>query len=324
MNKFDTIERLARDNAKSFRPLREDEAKDVEIPYFVVRKNFKNTYDVSMHNYHGHDNAPRMPFYCDYLKQHVFPNIEDADVSGVYPIELFDTYTYLPADTHERYNNALVFAKDAADARPCLVPDPYMLSFYGGRLSVVDNHPVHEKVPKIVFRGGTTGSTDPKQNARINICKWAAEKAADIADLGITNIVQMDPAVVRSQVDGIDAIMKTPVDQKEHYKYKYIMSIDGNTACWDRLLWIASSKSVLMKYKSPHILWYYPLLVEDQHYVSVDTNNMRTKYDFCEANPQFCSRVVSNANSFVSEFITPMTPVLYLKALFEEASENKA
>lgn len=325
MNKFDIIECLARHNAKSFRPMREEEASEVEIPYFVLKKNAMRTaYDVTMHNFERHDNAPRMPFICDFLKQHVFPNVEDADISGVYPIELHDTYTYLSKDTMHRYKNALVFAKDAGDANPCLMPDPYMLSYYGGRLNVKDEVPFQDKVSKIVFRGVSTGTPVPTQNPRINLCQWGNKQAADITDFGISGIVQMDPDVVRSQVEGLDALMRPPMSQPDHYKYKYILSMDGNTASWDRMLWVAASKSMLMKYTSRQMLWYYPLIMEDQHFVGVDTNNMRSKFNFCEANPNYCRFITANANNFVSQFITPLTPMLYLKALLEEASENKA
>jgi hypothetical protein len=323
MNKYEIIECLARDNAKSFRPLREEEADDVEIPYFVVKK-VDSAYNISMHNYAHHDNAPRMAFYCDYLQKHVFPNIEGCDLSGVYPIELYDTYTYLPEHTRNRYNNALVFAKDMSDRRPCLVPDPYMLGYYGGRLNVKDEKATQDKDAKVVFRGSSTGNTDPRNNMRIKLCSWANQHAPDITDFGITNIVQMDPGSVREQVGDIDSILKPQLSQKDHYNYKYILSIDGNTACWDRMMWIASSQSILMKYKSRHMLWYYPLFIEDQHYVGVDMNTMHNKFKFCEANPGIANYMVMNANAFVSNFITPLTPVLYLKTLFEEAADNKA
>jgi hypothetical protein len=90
------------------------------------------------------------------------------------------------------------------------------------------------------------------------------------------------------------------------------------------MLWIANSKSVLMKYASKHMLWYYPLFIEDQHYVGVDMNTMRSKHQFFESNPAICNFMVMNANNFVSNFITPLTPMLYLKTLFQEACENKA
>jgi hypothetical protein len=329
MNKYDIIRTMADANGKAFKPFRDTtELKDYfetkgctrKVPYFCINRHQHGSgYSIDAFDFEHHDNAPRMKFYCDFLQRHVIPNIAyNCDASGVYPIELHDTHTYLGQDKGV-YDNVFVFAKDSDDRMPCLVPDPYMIANYGGRLQVKDTREFEAKEGKVVFCGGTTGSMDPKLNERIQVCQWGATKP--FAHFGITNIVQIKEDIV---YNAYPQFRTQPfMSQEEQYKYKYILSIDGNTACWDRLMWIASSKSLAFKYDSKQILWYYPLLMEDQHFAGVTSDTMEKKYNYFEANPAHAKWIINNANHFVNTFANANAATMYMAHLLEAIAANK-
>ena len=323
MNKYESIWHLADGNSKRFRPLRREEVDDVTIPYFCIKRSdsVSNNYLIDMFNYEGHANAPRMPHYCNFILKHVLPNLpKNHDATGYYPIELHDTYTYL--ENGKDYNNALVFAKHMDDRLPCLVPDPYMIDNYGGRMAIVDNMEFDKKQNNIVFCGGTTGNTNPRLNQRLQLCEWSTRNR-DFTDFRITNVVQMREDVVRSVYANFDDMQGKPLPQQAQCINKYILSIDGNTACWDRLMWIANSKSVAMKYQSKEILWYYPLFQEGVHYVSVDKNTLKQQFMYCQSNPNHMKWMISNANAFALNYANHLSALLYTTRLFENFAMNK-
>ena len=337
MNKYEVIHSLADANGQRLRPFRDiEEAQDHElvenkIPFFQVSRNqLGGGYQLQGFNYEWHDNAGRMPFYCDWLRNHVLPHLPTSvDASGIYPIELHDTYTYLDDNRRDFYTKygGLTFSKKASDRRPVLVPDPYMIANYGGRLEIKDDKELHKKKSIISFAGGTTGDMDPVKNMRLRVAHWASSKSdiSSISRIGITNIVQMpEAAVVRAY--GIDALKKiiiNPMTQQEQYDHKYLLSIDGNTSCWDRLIWIANSHSLLMKYTSDQINWNYPLCLEGQHFVDVDMDNMKNKFEFMEANPHIAHWMTINANAFAVNYANSLAALHYTVRLMENMAMNK-
>lgn len=275
-----------------------------------------------MHNYEQHDNAPRMEFVTKYLATNVFPNVK-GDLSGCFPIQLHDSYTHV--GTGEEVE-CLTFAKHKFHRTPVLLPDPYMMGAYGGRLDYIDTVPYERKVSRIAFCGVSTGCQNPAVNARIRLCEWGLDNA-DICDFKLAGIVQMDPAKVIETYPNLRRYYAGGwVDPNALYNYKYLLSIDGNTACYDRPAWIMNSKSLLMKYTSCDILWYYSFMLENEHFVSVDgLHDIRNKYKYAEANPQHVQRMISNANQFVTNYLrSTATTLLYTTHLFETIASNQA
>ncbi len=323
MNTSDTIIYLAQNASKTFFPLQEDDTEDISIPYFSVKKNSYDRYDIEMFNYEKHDNAPRMPYYCDFLLNKVFPNIpHEVDISGIYPIELHDSYTYL--NNGKNYDNVLVFSKDKNDKYPTLLPDPFMVGNYGNRLTIEDPILRKDKNNKIGFYGVTTGNRNASKNERLKLCEWSVANR-DFSECYITGIAQMEREdILKAYPDKINQMIHQPVDQYQQYSYKYLLSIDGNTASWDRLCWIMNSQSVLMKYYSNEILWYYPLINDGVHYKGVNIDNMKDTFMFLESNPGLVEFINLNANLFIKNYITPLNTILYTTYLFENIAENKA
>jgi hypothetical protein len=328
MDHKDIIRYLAQNNAKTFFPITDDDVvKELNLPFFQIKKSHGGGgycgYDISFFDYEKHDNAPRMPYYCDYILKSILPNIsKEFDVSGYYPIELHDAITYLEND--KDYDNALVFAKKKTDAMPVLIPDPFMIGNYGGKLNVVDEHKWEKKINKCAFYGVTTGNRDPMKNKRLKLCKWGVDHR-DICDFYITGIVQMGVEDVL-KVYG-DPLLKSmvhlPVTQEEQYKYKFLLSIDGNTCSYDRLCWIMKSNSLCLKYPSDDMLWYYPLLNEGTHYVDCHEPNFKSVMNYYTNNMKETNFIIQNANKFVERYTNPVSAIMYTTYLFETFAENK-
>jgi Glycosyl transferase family 90 len=323
MENNDAIIQLAQNNAKAFVPLEEEDVQSLGLPYFQVFKDINGNcgYNIRMYNYEDEPNAPRMPYYCDYLLNHIFPNVRsEYDISGFYPIQLHDSYSYLNDD--KCYDSVLTFAKRKQDKYPILIPDPFQIGNYGGRLNLKDTLSWTDKMDKIGFYGVTTGNKDPLKNKRLQLCDWSY-KNRGISDFYITRIAQIDPSAVVKAYPNFKDIIHNPVSQEEQYKYKCLLSVDGNTSSYDRLLWIMNSRSLAFKYSSDDILWYYELLMDNTHFVSVNTDNIEKKFKFHLNNPGLSQLITANANMFVKNFISPMNTMLYTTYLFENMSENK-
>lgn len=274
---------------------------------------------VTMHNYEHHDNSPRMGFVCDYLKSNILHNVK-GDISGCYPIQLHDSYTHL--QTNEE-RDMFCFAKHKTHRKPVLLPDPFMMGNFGGKLEVKDTIPFQNKIDKLGFYGVSTGNNNPVQNERIRACEWSLGNA-DISDFKMTGIVQMDPNDVLRSVPRINEMIAKGVPLEQMHSYKYLLSMDGNTASYDRPCWIMNSKSLLFKYASPDILWYYPLLREGQCYMGVENlNDIRTKVTIARNNQNIVQMMVKNANDFVNDYLKPINTMVYTTELFETIASNR-
>ena len=104
-------------------------------------------------------------------------------------------------------------------------------------------------------------------------------------------------------------------------QYKYQLNIDGNTCRFDT--WPYKTNTVNMKYDSKEMLWYYPLLQEDVHYIGVNKNNIKEKFDFYNNNPQLSQIMIYNAKKLSNNIFRPMVHQIYTVKLFESIGLNK-
>ncbi len=317
MNLQESVVYLAQSNARSARRLREEEV-NKNIPYFEIYKNEFNRYSTRAFAYEDHDNAPRMDIWCNYLRDFIFPNIDpNINISGFYNIELHDSYTYLKND--KDYTNVLTFSKFKNDTGPILIPDPYMIYNYGASLSYASHldkeKDLSKKKGKACFYGTTTGNRDPILNKRINLCLWGLDNR-DICDFAITNIAQMNEVDVVGAIPRFGEIYrKSRISIDEQLQYKYHVIPDGNTCRFD--VWNYTTNNVVMKYDSKEMLWYYPLLQEDTHYVGVNKTNLRNKIQILENSPEIGQVISYNANKLAQGLFRPIIHQMYTINLFE-------
>ena len=72
----------------------------------------------------------------------------------------------------------------------------------------------------------------------------------------------------------------------EALQYKYLISIDGETAAWKRPEWIMASQSVLVKTTTKYYQWYYDGLVPWMNYIPVrpDMSDVNEKLEWARNN----------------------------------------
>ena len=281
----------------------------------------------------NHDNAIRLYQVCKYLDSNVLPMIEPeakAGVKGYYRIELHDSYTYLPEKA--KYDNVFSFGRDidAPERNVALLPDPYhMENFGGGRLvSAASSDAVRwqDKQPVLFFAGTTTGSRNPADNARIRACVWGSTRHSEATRMYITNIAQMTPDDILKHYSKplLQSICHAPVPVEEHFQYRYIANIVGNTACWSRVPMIMSSGSVMVHVRHSDATWYYLLLREGRHYVgaqSVQSEDLNKALAFCRSFDKQCKQMVSEANVLSRELFGSTAVInTYTSELLQECA----
>lgn len=313
MNVQETILHLAQNNTAKCHPRRKEDI-DQTIPYFNVVKNDMSQYQITGYNYENHDNADRMKLWETYMHNMILPNIDpNIDISGYYNIELHDSYTYL--DNGKNYDNVLCFSKFKNDKGPVLIPDPYMICNYGGIMqTLTDTKPWESKKPRICFFGTTTGNRNAELNERINLCRWALGKS--FCDFKITKVAQMEVKSI-PDIQIISSPRKSILDQLD---YKYHLVVDGNTCRFD--VWPFKTNSIVMKYPSKEMLWYYPFLQEDFHYIEVEKSNMENKLQFYERNPRIAEFMMHNAKEMSAALFRSIIHQTYTIHLFESLALN--
>lgn len=317
MNQLDSIKHLATTNAALAFPRRKDEV-DVSLPYFEVYKNQLDRWDMRCYNYEKHDNSDRMLFLKDYFCRHIFPNVDrGCNLTGFYNIQLHDSYTYL--NDGKDYTNVLTFGKFKQDIGPVLIANIYEIANYGDMLNRInDKKSWNTKKSLITFCGTTTGKRDPIENQRIQLCLWARDKPW--CHFYITKIAQMNPDDILKKVPEFRTILHDPIDIDTQLNYRYSLNIDGNDAKWD--IWPAKTNSVVFKYESDRMLWWYPRYLDNTHFKEISKDSLQPTFQYFENNPNEALLMIQNSKRFIESFMKPITTQTYMCHLYECIGNN--
>ena len=258
-------------------------------------------------------NILKQPFNCGRATDLInFLNIvlknKKHNLDGIYVFGLDD------ACHHQ--TGIMVFSK-TINEKNVLIPDTYASWNYGGKLYIKDIE--INKKNEMLFIGSSTGNHDPTYNNRLKICNDALKYSNKIKCY-INNICQISKQNIQNIYPLYNNFIHSSMHIEEQLKYKYIISIDGNTAAWDRVPWILNSKSILVKHKSDEICWYYYLLEKDTHYLEFktidDLNNILNEnknYD----------HIIKKANEFVEYYLTYETHLKYMELVLLNIKLNK-
>jgi hypothetical protein len=257
----------------------------------------------------------------NYIRRDIFIDIIN---NKIVPILDLKRDICLNINFHDNYDKSgvLVFGK-SIKADSILIPDIYQMYNYQNAGKIVDNISFENKENKIIFGGASTGSINLRHNQRVNTCIWSIKNdwAFKNTNFKLTNIVQttineLNSHALENNVN-IKNIISNNISIPEQLNYRYILSIDGNTWAWDRPVWIMQSNSLFFKYESDNAGWYYDFLKENEHYISVNTNNIENKFNFFENNNNQALDIIRNANAFVKDYCSEAAWTFYLKILFE-------
>lgn len=135
-------------------------------------------------------------------------------------------------------------------------------------------HPWNTKKEIMFWRGATTGGS-------FEINNYLRFPRAKIVFLSRMYPEWLDAAfmlLVQSTQEVYDYILANTrplvpsVSIQDHFAYKYLIDVDGNTSTYSRCRWILMSNSTLVKHNSENIQWYYKALKEWVHYVPTEAN----------------------------------------------------
>lgn len=190
----------------------------------------------------------------------------------------------------------LGFSALKSDTSNILIPDLYAMQGYFGALEEPDPFVWEQKLNEFFFIGNYTGDGRPLVNKRARFCRWALDKPWCHAYL--SEIHQVPPQVMADADPGYEQYMHTPLPKRYQKMYRHLVSIDGNTAAWDRPAWIMASNSVLWKQESDHVCWWSDLCLEGKHYVG-----FKEPEDIKISGINF-KKIVENSHVFVKEHLS--------------------
>ena len=166
----------------------------------------------------------------------------------------------------------LQFQKPAGSCS-ILVPD---IDFIGWnhypQPGIVDTIAYDSKSVSAIFVGGTSGQTNTVETVlnpvgqRLRSAKYFLGHA-DV-HFYLTTLSRCENAEAEQALRDL-GFGGPPIHWSEQFRHKFIISVDGNGATCSRVVIALKSNSVLLKYDSPHHLYYFRGLLPWRHYVPI-------------------------------------------------------
>ncbi len=199
-----------------------------------------------------------------------------------------------------------VFSKDAASSKEknhILIPDWVNLRTISevkqeqsqGKL----HFPWHEKKSIALWRGGPIDSTGFRKKI-VAFSKLPHNR----------NLIDAEFAHLNSE---------KYLSKKQQVAYKYLLSIDGASSTWERLVWQLHSNSLVFKQNSTQMQWFYRGLNPFKHFIPInDEADVLEKISWAETHPDEVQGIINNANQFSEQNLTLEDFCHYLIILLEE------
>lgn len=266
--------------------------------------------------------GPKAPlFYRDVRAEQYRAFIEDVVRTCGLDLDIFlglDAHdiSLLPTD-----GPIFTFQKEAGE-KFILLPDPDFLKhgFYEdgeGR----DDLALEDKSPRAVFAGSTTGGLitmdilDAGGVARINSALFF--KGHPDVDFFLPEIVQCETDAVYSRVAALD-VGGRKLDWQDQFGMKYLLSMDGNGCTCSRLLLALRSQSVLFKYDSSRVMYYFDCLEPWMHYVPIHKDqDVLDAMAVLNADPARAAKISADATAFHDRLLTRSAVVEYTSRLLQ-------
>ena len=236
--------------------------------------------------------------------------------------ELRTTVAVYPVDGALPDPPAPVFSfQKPAGNRSLLLPDFEMLGY--GFPSANDRTAYFDKQCRAIFVGGTTGGLVTKQSVlpegglpRI----LAAQYFKDCPDVTfrLPQIVQYDSQETFDMLRAMGFGDGQTVGWDEQLLNRFVISMDGNGASCSRIFMTLSSNSVLMKYDSPNILYYFSGIRPWVHYIPVAGHEDVLRYIQIEReNPGFFEPVALAGQEFAAAYFNRRSASHYTAYLLQ-------
>jgi hypothetical protein len=208
-------------------------------------------------------------------------------------------------------------------ARSLLMPDiDFMLSnFYEGE-SFIDTNRYMQKSATAVFAGATTGGRIDVEVAR-NKSTPRLRAAAYFdgnprVDFRLPGITQVASPEAQTMLEALPFCQKPRLPWQQQFRSRFVISIDGNGATCSRVAVALHSNSVLLKYDSNHVLYYFGGLQPWLHYVPVASDSDIEKIlDLESRDPAFFEQIAAAGRRFARTYLNRPATQRYTAALLQ-------
>ncbi|NJM92799.1 MAG: hypothetical protein HC861_09405 [Rhodospirillaceae bacterium] len=172
-----------------------------------------------------------------------------------------------------------------------------------------DDIPFFDKTDTAIFVGSTTGggliteaALQANQVPRINAAIYF--KRNPRVTFKLPNICHYADEATRDMLASLD-LGSERIPWKEQFRSKLLLSMDGNGATCSRVALALGSNSVLVKYDSPHRLYYFDGLERGVHYVEVAHHaEVEAVLDDLVADPGRYAELAKRSKDFHDTYLT--------------------
>ncbi len=163
-----------------------------------------------------------------------------------------------------------------AETNAILLPDVDFLDwkFYTANPDHIDPIPYDKKIDSAIFVGASSGgyvtreAIELRSHPRLRSAMFFAGNAK--VNFLIPVVVQYDAEETKELLRNMGIGTGNRVEWPEQFRHKFLISMDGNGATCSRVAISLKSNSVLLKYKSPHQLYYFSGLIPWLHFVPIE------------------------------------------------------
>ncbi len=214
--------------------------------------------------------------------------------------------------SHEPPAPVMAFGKNKHSPSLVAFPDFEAIRGYDTlihKVTLAKQHfPFEHKLPKIFWRGATTGGNYTLSNwkdfprSRLVLL---SKRHSNYLDAKFTQVVSDLDKNALETVMHHNRLLSRPVSVHDHLAFKYLIDIDGNNCTYSRFFWILLSNSLCLKVDSANEQWYYKGLHPYVHYLPIkaDLSDIIEKIEWAEEHPQQVQLMISHANEFVNHHL---------------------
>lgn len=191
---------------------------------------------------------------------------------------------FIDGDTHVNPDGLVIGKARRLDSKSCNVA---LMNLDRRRhfLKVSDPIPFHEKKPILFFRG----DVDAKENRRDFLSSWYAHPLFDLGDTSTRTITQWHTPRI-----GIE----------EHFKYRYILALEGHDVA-SALQWICASNCIPVMTRPTVESWLmHGLMKPGVHYIEIaqDFSDAAEKIEYYNAHPDEAEAISRASREWIGQF----------------------
>jgi hypothetical protein len=177
-----------------------------------------------------------------------------------------------------------------------------------------------EKAPTAIFVGATTGVNVITQEAVHKLAVPRIRSAVYFKDnpnvsFTLPNIGGCDSMETEELIRSL-GVSGPRLPLEEQYRHRFLISMDGHGATCQRVALALRSNSVLLKYESPHVLYYFDKMIPWFHYIPIlRDRDVEAIVQIEQEAPETFSFITQEATAFYERYLSPAMVIRYTAQL---------